>query len=178
MSFRAAFKTSYVGTFINLISQGKLLPRKDQCPNYQPPSKCLLRQDRADGPPTRFTPIREGEKMEFQSSQPSQDTEDGDEDLEGGNANGSSPEFAALDRVQTSRLQGESQSRQMTLAKAVAPPDIIVVGWRGPNDPENPQNWSKNLKILTTAVICYLTFSVYMGSAIYVSSVPGVMESI
>ncbi|KAF2145680.1 uncharacterized protein K452DRAFT_356083 [Aplosporella prunicola CBS 121167] len=45
--------------------------------------------------------------------------------------------------------------------------DIHVVSWWGPNDPENPQNWSLPKKFFVTFEICLLTFSIYIGSAIY-----------
>ncbi|KAI0156551.1 MFS transporter [Xylariaceae sp. FL1272] len=45
--------------------------------------------------------------------------------------------------------------------------DYYIVDWYGPNDPENPRNWSKPKKFFVTFEICFLTFSVYIGSAIY-----------
>lgn len=40
--------------------------------------------------------------------------------------------------------------------------DILKVGWDGPDDPENPQNWSKSYKWLITIVCCLLTINVYV----------------
>ncbi|CZT48181.1 related to FLR1-Putative H+ antiporter regulated by yAP-1 and involved in multidrug resistance [Rhynchosporium secalis] len=45
--------------------------------------------------------------------------------------------------------------------------DVHIVNWYGENDPENPLNWSTPKKFFVTAMICLLTFSVYIGSAIY-----------
>ncbi|KAI0864885.1 MFS transporter [Xylaria cubensis] len=45
--------------------------------------------------------------------------------------------------------------------------DIYIVDWYGPNDPENPRNWSTAKKFFVTFEICFLTFSVYIGGAIY-----------
>ncbi|KAK2626858.1 hypothetical protein QTJ16_004033 [Diplocarpon rosae] len=45
--------------------------------------------------------------------------------------------------------------------------DVTIVTWFGDNDPENPLNWSTGKKVFVTAMICLLTFSVYIGSAIY-----------
>merc|ERR1712093_253305 len=45
--------------------------------------------------------------------------------------------------------------------------DVSVVTWYGENDPENPLNWSTPKKFFVTGMICLLTFSVYIGSAIY-----------
>jgi DHA1 family multidrug resistance protein-like MFS transporter len=78
-------------------------------------------------------------------------------------------------------------------AKLNASDNIITVGWYGDDDPENPQNWS-NLKryfvglliwyeismllieIRTLIVFSLYTFSIFVGSSIYVPSESGVME--
>ena len=53
--------------------------------------------------------------------------------------------------------------------------DVNIIGWFGDNDPENPLHWSLIKKVLVTAEICLLTFSVYIGSAIYSAGTEGVM---
>ena len=42
-----------------------------------------------------------------------------------------------------------------------------IVTWVRDDDPANPQNWSLFKKCATTGQVCFLTFSVYIGSAIY-----------
>lgn len=42
--------------------------------------------------------------------------------------------------------------------------DVHVVDWYGPDDPDNPRNWSNNMKSFVTFEICL--FSIYIGSAI------------
>lgn len=54
--------------------------------------------------------------------------------------------------------------------------DVNLVGFE-PNDPENPMNWSTGKKCFTTGMICLLTFSIYVGSAIYSSGALSVEES-
>lgn len=49
--------------------------------------------------------------------------------------------------------------------------DLNIVDWWGPKDPENPLNWSTGKKFFVTFEICLLTFSVYIGSAIYSAGV-------
>lgn len=51
-----------------------------------------------------------------------------------------------------------------------------IVDWYGPDDVENPQNWPKAKKVMVTGLICLLTTSVYIGSAIYTPSIPGIKE--
>ncbi|KAJ4380443.1 GTPase-activating protein [Didymella sp. IMI 355093] len=51
--------------------------------------------------------------------------------------------------------------------------DQHVIDWYGPDDPQNPRNWSRGKRFFVTFEICFLTFSVYIGSAIYT---PGLMD--
>lgn len=52
--------------------------------------------------------------------------------------------------------------------------DYQLVTWTE-GDPENPRNWSTLKKFFVTFQICFLTFSVYIGSAIYTPGLYGVM---
>ncbi|KAG5660904.1 hypothetical protein KAF25_002547 [Fusarium avenaceum] len=54
--------------------------------------------------------------------------------------------------------------------------DVYVVDWYGPDDPENPRNWSRIKRFFVTFEICLLTFSVYIGSAIYSAGLQDVMR--
>ena len=53
----------------------------------------------------------------------------------------------------------------------------ILVDWYNKEDPENPQNWSDSKRLVVTLIICFYTFAVYVGSAIYISSEYGVMAT-
>jgi len=52
----------------------------------------------------------------------------------------------------------------------------IVVDWYTTDDPDNPQNFSFAKKAVVLFQIMIYTMGVYMGSAIYSPSIPGVME--
>ncbi|CZS90656.1 related to FLR1-Putative H+ antiporter regulated by yAP-1 and involved in multidrug resistance [Rhynchosporium graminicola] len=54
--------------------------------------------------------------------------------------------------------------------------DVHIVSWYGENDPENPLSWSTPKKFFVTAMICLLTFSVYIGSAIYSAGTTEITE--
>ncbi len=54
--------------------------------------------------------------------------------------------------------------------------DASMVTWFGDNDPEMPMNWSTGKKVLVTFEICLLTFSVYIGSAIYSAGIEDVTK--
>ena len=53
---------------------------------------------------------------------------------------------------------------------------ITLVDWYTKDDPSNPQNWSSAKKLFVTAQICAYTFSVYIGSSLYVASEPEVAQ--
>ena len=55
--------------------------------------------------------------------------------------------------------------------------DADIVDWYGPDDQENPLNWGTFKKIWVTFEICLLTFSVYIGSAIYSAGILDVSET-
>lgn len=52
----------------------------------------------------------------------------------------------------------------------------ILVDWYTTDDPANPQNWSNGKRALISIIICLYTFVVYTGSAIYTSSIEGVIH--
>ncbi|KEY74979.1 hypothetical protein S7711_01326 [Stachybotrys chartarum IBT 7711] len=53
---------------------------------------------------------------------------------------------------------------------------VLIIGWYGGNDPENPQNWPRSLKYLITVEMCVLNFAVYIASSIYVPGAHDLME--
>ncbi|KAF2255830.1 multidrug resistance protein-like protein [Trematosphaeria pertusa] len=55
--------------------------------------------------------------------------------------------------------------------------DLHVIDWYGPDDPDNPRNWSTTKKFFVTFEIVFLTFSVYIGSAIYSAGIIGVQQT-
>jgi len=52
----------------------------------------------------------------------------------------------------------------------------ILVDWYATDDLDNPQNWAFAKKAIVLGQILMYTMGVYMGSAIYSPSIPGVME--
>ena len=42
-----------------------------------------------------------------------------------------------------------------------------VVGWDGPNDPQNPQNWKKSKKYIVTVFYASLTFCITFSSSVF-----------
>ncbi|KZV67254.1 benomyl/methotrexate resistance protein [Peniophora sp. CONT] len=54
--------------------------------------------------------------------------------------------------------------------------DTLLVGWYGPDDPDNPQNWSSAKKGWVLFQTCFLTFSIYIGSSIYTAGLTSVED--
>ncbi|KAK9239827.1 major facilitator superfamily domain-containing protein [Lipomyces kononenkoae] len=71
------------------------------------------------------------------------------------------------------KFDSESDSVGSSAASTLSPDHIV--DWYGPDDPENPRNWSNRKKLFVLAEICILTFSVYIGSAMYSPGIDQVM---
>lgn len=83
----------------------------------------------------------------------------------------------------TERERRNSASTTVAPMAIEAPPtldtlveDPYTVDWFGPEDYDNPQNWSRMLKLWVTIAISLLTFAVYMGASIYISAEPEMAE--
>lgn len=53
--------------------------------------------------------------------------------------------------------------------------DPNIVWWDGPDDPENPMNWSSWRKVLTCTIISFLTFVTPLASSIFAPGIPDLM---
>ena len=51
-----------------------------------------------------------------------------------------------------------------------------VVGWDGPNDPQNPQNWKKSKKYTVTVFYASLTFCITFASSIFSTATQVIAE--
>lgn len=82
-----------------------------------------------------------------------------------------------LNRIMTIPThQGEMLRRSVTKSLAygeyVDPNDL---DWDGPDDKENPYNWSKTKKWFITGVTAYTCLCISLGSSLYVEGVPEIM---
>jgi DHA1 family multidrug resistance protein-like MFS transporter len=91
---------------------------------------------------------------------------------------------STLGRIQT-RADLDEAFRVASLVRPLTQPivpekthdGLILVDFYTTDDPENPQNWSLRRKGVATLQICLYTLAVYMGSAIYTPSIPGIQEA-
>lgn len=74
----------------------------------------------------------------------------------------------------SSRLEnGIEKSEEKT--ELSADRGYIIVDWYGPDDQENPQNWSTIKKSWIMIAVAILTTSIYMGSSIFTPGIPDMM---
>ncbi|KAI0851712.1 benomyl/methotrexate resistance protein [Daldinia vernicosa] len=77
---------------------------------------------------------------------------------------------------QASDTKGLDQQSPSTANVGENDGEFNLIDWYGPDDPENPQNWSRNWKLLVAFLMCILNFSFYIASSIYVPGIPSIME--
>ncbi|KAF3915648.1 hypothetical protein ABW21_db0209409 [Orbilia brochopaga] len=89
----------------------------------------------------------------------------------------------AIERADADRDLERAQTApdlERTASKPIAPTrtreGYILVDWYTTDDPENPKNWGAGKKTIVVLQIYLYTLAVYMGSAIYTPSIPGVVE--
>ncbi|ORY73238.1 major facilitator superfamily domain-containing protein [Leucosporidium creatinivorum] len=143
---------------LNYISNGRLLPYPDQLEGYPVPARYL-----------KPSPALPGQEQQAKSSPQSRaDTL----------VNDSASELAAGgDSAATAPTELDLEKGKMEVREgAEATPYPYLVDWEV-NDPEHPLNWPKGSRVSVIVLICYLSFSMYVGSAIYTSSIPDVMAS-
>jgi hypothetical protein len=61
-------------------------------------------------------------------------------------------------------------------AEAEEAEDPNVIFWDGPNDPENPQNWTRNKKLFNIGILSMLSLITPLGSSMFAPGVPQVMQ--
>ncbi|KAL9016084.1 MAG: hypothetical protein Q9185_006551 [Variospora sp. 1 TL-2023] len=78
--------------------------------------------------------------------------------------------------LETDRNVSLERTKSISLAPTKTADGHILVDYYTSDDPANPQNWSRAKRNFVALQICLYTFAVYSGSAIYISSIPDVME--
>lgn len=190
-------RDSTVGQVINYISKGRLLPYADQRPGYVVPTRFLTvdRKQKEIGSDAVTLCEEESEKKRQSrgAATPALERANTAATLSGVqslSASGTTtPSPAELERASTPATLTEKP----VAGNGVDIPDPYLVDWEE-NDPDDPQyvpflslraalsylaydrNWSFRKRAFVAFEISLLTFSVYIGSAIYTSSIPGIMQ--
>ncbi|KAL0574441.1 hypothetical protein V5O48_007504, partial [Marasmius crinis-equi] len=165
-------RDAVIGQIINYLSGGRLLSYPEQKPEYQVPARYLST--------SRLSPASTAAGIISETKHESLTEKKHESQLNGGSDSATVVDHAPL--APTHRPGSAEDSN--TLTDATANPskdpeqgqDAFLVDWDGPNDPDNPKNWSSFKKGFVAFEISLLTFSVYIGSAIFTPSFPGVRE--
>ncbi|KAJ7128070.1 major facilitator superfamily domain-containing protein [Mycena filopes] len=143
-------RDSTVGQIANYMSSGRILPYADQRRGYVVPERFLATSSRSEA-----ASVSSREKQQRQLS--------------------------AATTPNAHELAHESSVATLTVPQSAGVekpkeevPDPWLVDWEE-NDPDNPRNWSFRKRAFVAFSISLLTFSVYIGSAIYTSSIPGLV---
>ncbi|WWC72328.1 uncharacterized protein I206_106290 [Kwoniella pini CBS 10737] len=159
-------RESFAGQVIRAFTGSRLLPYPDELPDYVLPNRYRFHEKTAQDPhsdsqrpsdhPFHERNLAPGENAE-QHGRLSTTSEDSDTTL-------------AVDERLVTR-QGAQGIPPDKIKELMSKSEIVT--WYGPEDPENPLNWSLFKKCWLVAIIMLMTSSVYMGSSIWS---PGVME--
>ncbi|KAF2737909.1 MFS general substrate transporter [Polyplosphaeria fusca] len=86
-------------------------------------------------------------------------------------------EKGTLDKDVEKGIRAESLSTEDEDEARSEDNDPNIVWWDGPDDPQNPMNWSRNKKWGTVILISAITFLVPLASSMFAPGVPKVMET-
>lgn len=156
---------------INKISRGKLLPFPEERDDFVPPEQYLpgykTRHHSKSRDSQQLTPPSRTSSDASETTQVGQQQNVANKEKAGGSNTPQRSRSASQDQHENAEKPPESMEDDS---------DPYLVDWNGPNDPDNPLNWSMRRKAFVTGLLCLLTFSVYMGSAIYTPGVELVAE--
>jgi MFS transporter, DHA1 family, multidrug resistance protein len=160
------FRDTFVGQLLRLLTQRKILRYPDEIhPEYY---KTAITTDRSltnTQSLQRWTTTRNSNVLEIEGPGSIRSAER--------RPLSRSPSDGTTSRPTLNDTEASAPKIEAELDKLETQPDIDtkIVTWINDNDPANPQNWSLFKKCATTGQVCFLTFSVYIGSAIYTAGV-------
>ena len=159
------FRDSFVGQFLRLLTKRKILRYPDEIhPEHYKSAiqtDCSLTNTQSL---QRWTTTRNFNALEIEGQGPKRSAE----------RHLSRPSSVrttsgrTMNDTEASATQNEAELNKLETRPDL---DIKLVTWIDENDPANPQNWSLFKKCATTSQVCFLTFSIYIGSAIYTAGV-------
>lgn len=160
------FRDSFVGQIIYYASRRRLLQYPEERPDFELPDKYKTKEKKS-----RQSSVG-GAKQKKQGEKGSRDASGGD--VERGQPDRRTSDDTVVARNE-SREGGEEREGQEGQEGQGSEDDAIIVDWYGPDDPENPKNWSIYKKSMTVALLMALTSGVYMGSSIWT---PGIEQGV
>ncbi|KIK66812.1 hypothetical protein GYMLUDRAFT_192782 [Collybiopsis luxurians FD-317 M1] len=142
------FRDSSVGQFIHFVSGGKLLPYQEEQPHFIVPKHFSIAPSRPTSDISDASTLcGEAEKLKSGAATPA----------------------TVLAREDTLIVDEQELNDKLEAS------DPNVVGWYGDDDQDNPKNWSPKKRAFVAFSISLMTFTMYIGSAIYTPSIPGII---
>ena len=180
MSAATFFQETFLGLIIHSVSKGKLLPYAEEKKDFEVPEhyqkgyKAAHSSERGTRVPSGIRTPGQASKPDSEASARTAVSSLSDDDAPQG------PKAGKKAEKESSKPEQNSNSEE---DDADGPPtdmdddsDPYLVDWHSESDPDNPMNWSFRKKASVTGLICLLTTSVYMGSAIYSPGIPLLAE--
>ncbi|KAF8311343.1 MFS general substrate transporter [Clavulina sp. PMI_390] len=166
-----------VGGLLNRVSGGRILPFPDQIPGFAIPEHYLI--DPKTTPSSPSTPAaltRAGSSDTlYNKPEPTTDVKCPEKPPHTMDENVTALVISKFDAARQTESMLEGGSQKVIDKGGINTEGYIVVDWYGDDDPENPRNWSFPKRCFVLAQIVLLTFSVYIGSAIYTAATSLVM---
>ncbi|OLN97361.1 Transporter mfs1-like protein 1 [Colletotrichum chlorophyti] len=175
-----------VGQLIRFITRNKLLQYPEEKPDFKLPQQWLDVLDSENQTPDGANPARAAPA----SSRSSDSIHTEKNELPPKDVEEAAPYGATLqrtrsreetvpytqDRLDVDEIHEIEKTKSIPIAPKMTKDGAILVDWYFSDDAENPQNWSNSKRALITTIICVYTFVVYTSSAIYTTSVEGVIH--
>lgn len=186
-----------IGQFIRFATRNRVLQYPEEKPDFVLPAWYYPEGHEKATPQASTTQLEEPQKEEYETSErgsnngeSSQDNDEQSTEDEISRIKTAQSHHTTHSQVSrilsrpTSRRDLEEQYSHATIEKGPSRPVIpekledgtILVDWYTTDDPANPQNWTFGKKLVVLTQILIYTMAVYMGSAIYSPSIPGVMQ--
>lgn len=182
-----------IGQLIRYFTGNRVLRYPEEMPDFVCPASYhrdskLSMQSEAPSQTPAETPVEEAEKLDLEKAETVRSNFsaniDGTHRIQSNRSQLS--KIGSRGALSLSHTQAELE-HQFTIASMARQPTqpiepqktadgITLVDWYTTDDPLNPQNWSLKKKLFVATQIYLYTLTVYMGSAIYTPSVPGIME--
>ncbi|KAJ3982115.1 major facilitator superfamily domain-containing protein [Lentinula detonsa] len=167
------FRDATVGQIINYFSNGTLLPYPEERSDFIVPAGFLPSET-----PTIVDVYdsSDGQVQKHNSDQLSGSNNGKKEDLTTTTTEAVIP-FSREDTLdENERTLEIARTTDTSEREKPSTDDPYLVTWYGDNDPENPKNWSSKKRAFVGFCVTWMTFTSYVGSAIYIATIPGIME--
>ncbi len=145
------FHESFFGLILHNISKGKFFRYSEQADDFTPAERYMT------GYKTRLN--QEKSSQPASSQLVKRDSESANSTVAASPVIGANERNSSSDAVEAPPKDGDDA-------------DPYLVDWNGELDPDNPRNWSQPKKVFAAFLICLLTTTVYMASAIFTSAIP------